>query len=143
MDVGNSEFERVSFLLLFAFLSLIESAVSLESSASIFRSAEMAETLASQWIRPVYQKTAESDRPSADDARGDSPHSRSPKARNGPPVNQDPPLKKAKTDSEVMALTTRTGGAYIPPARLRAMQAQITDKNRLVQKLSFSSTSFN
>ncbi|RKP26230.1 armadillo-type protein [Syncephalis pseudoplumigaleata] len=28
-----------------------------------------------------------------------------------------------------LAFTTRTGGAYIPPARLRAMQEQITDKN--------------
>lgn len=33
-------------------------------------------------------------------------------------------------EEEVLALTTRTGGAYIPPARLRAMQASITDKSR-------------
>lgn len=32
-------------------------------------------------------------------------------------------------EEEVLALTTRTGGAYIPPARLRAMQASITDKS--------------
>lgn len=37
--------------------------------------------------------------------------------------------KKTK-EEEVLALTTRTGGAYIPPARLRAMQASITDKSR-------------
>ena len=37
---------------------------------------------------------------------------------------------KKKKEEEVMALTTRTGGAYIPPARLRAMQASITDKSR-------------
>jgi pre-mRNA-splicing factor CWC22 len=30
----------------------------------------------------------------------------------------------------VEAFTGRTGGAYIPPARLRAMQAKITDKSR-------------
>ena len=28
-----------------------------------------------------------------------------------------------------MALTTRTGGAYIPPARLRELQSQIKDKS--------------
>ena len=27
-------------------------------------------------------------------------------------------------------ITTKTGGAYIPPAKLRMMQAQITDKSR-------------
>lgn len=27
-------------------------------------------------------------------------------------------------------ILTRTGGAYIPPAKLRMMQEQITDKNR-------------
>ena len=39
--------------------------------------------------------------------------------------------KKPKpATSGVEALTGRTGGAYIPPARLRAMQAKITDKSR-------------
>lgn len=33
---------------------------------------------------------------------------------------------KPATDGDLM---TRTGGAYIPPARLRMMQAQITDKS--------------
>lgn len=28
-----------------------------------------------------------------------------------------------------MALTTRSGGAYIPPARLRELQSQIKDKS--------------
>ncbi|KAI8057068.1 hypothetical protein BDF22DRAFT_669328 [Syncephalis plumigaleata] len=37
-----------------------------------------------------------------------------------------------------LAFTTRTGGAYIPPARLRAMQEQITDKNsREYQRISW------
>lgn len=45
--------------------------------------------------------------------------------------------KKAKEDEERLAkrqqrtvdlLTSKTGGAYIPPARLRMMQAEITDK---------------
>ena len=38
-----------------------------------------------------------------------------------------PPQKKTKDMDDIM---TRTGGAYIPPARLRMMQAQITDKSR-------------
>ncbi len=33
-------------------------------------------------------------------------------------------------------ILTRTGGAYIPPAKLRMMQAQITDKSRLVSHCS-------
>ena len=41
------------------------------------------------------------------------------------------PAKKAKADpTGVEALTMRTGGAYIPPAKLRAMQESITDKSR-------------
>ena len=43
----------------------------------------------------------------------------------------EPAPKKPKADpTGVEALTMRTGGAYIPPARLRAMQASITDKSR-------------
>ncbi|XP_072031453.1 uncharacterized protein [Amphiura filiformis] len=38
---------------------------------------------------------------------------------------QPPPPKKKKEES----LITRTGGAYIPPAKLRMMQEQITDKS--------------
>ncbi|XP_065892695.1 pre-mRNA-splicing factor CWC22 homolog [Dysidea avara] len=37
-----------------------------------------------------------------------------------------PPAKKKKEDNPLLM---RTGGAYIPPARLRMMQEQITDKN--------------
>lgn len=37
-----------------------------------------------------------------------------------------------------MLLNTRTGGAYIPPARLRMMQAQITDKSSMAyQRLAW------
>lgn len=39
-----------------------------------------------------------------------------------------PPIKKKKED--VDPVLTRTGGAYIPPAKLRLMQQQITDKSR-------------
>ncbi len=38
-----------------------------------------------------------------------------------------PPPKKKK--EELDPLLTRTGGAYIPPARLRMMQESITDKS--------------
>ena len=44
----------------------------------------------------------------------------------GATTDETPAPKKAKSD----LLTTKTGGAYIPPARLRMMQAQITDKTR-------------
>ena len=37
------------------------------------------------------------------------------------------PVRKTNKKDDV--LTNRTGGAYIPPARLRAMQESITDKN--------------
>lgn len=37
--------------------------------------------------------------------------------------------KKAKVVGDEL-LTSRTGGAYIPPAKLRMMQAQIKDKSR-------------
>lgn len=45
------------------------------------------------------------------------------------------PERKAK-DTDM--LNTRTGGAYIPPARLRMMQAQITDKSSVAyQRLAW------
>ncbi|XP_074159073.1 pre-mRNA-splicing factor CWC22 homolog [Sminthopsis crassicaudata] len=48
----------------------------------------------------------------------------------------EPPTKKKKDD--VDPLLTRTGGAYIPPAKLRMMQEQITDKNSLAyQRMSW------
>ncbi|XP_053606485.1 pre-mRNA-splicing factor CWC22 homolog [Plodia interpunctella] len=47
----------------------------------------------------------------------------------------DAPVRKAK---ETDMLNTRTGGAYIPPARLRMMQAQITDKSSVAyQRLAW------
>jgi pre-mRNA-splicing factor CWC22 len=54
-----------------------------------------------------------------------------------PPRARDGTVMKAKTEEEKQAvakaeyeklLTMRSGGTYIPPARLRALQAQITDK---------------
>ncbi|XP_050685101.1 pre-mRNA-splicing factor CWC22 homolog [Leptidea sinapis] len=47
----------------------------------------------------------------------------------------DVPQRKTK---ETDMLNTRTGGAYIPPARLRMMQAQITDKSSVAyQRLAW------
>ncbi|XP_057684776.1 pre-mRNA-splicing factor CWC22 homolog, partial [Corythoichthys intestinalis] len=47
-----------------------------------------------------------------------------------------PPAKKKK--EELDPILTRTGGAYIPPAKLRLMQQQITDKSSLAyQRMSW------
>lgn len=50
---------------------------------------------------------------------------------------QDEPTAKKKKD-ELDPLLTRTGGAYIPPAKLRMMQEQITDKNRHVNTTEYT-----
>ncbi|CAI9581723.1 unnamed protein product, partial [Staurois parvus] len=48
----------------------------------------------------------------------------------------EPPVKKKK--EELDPILTRTGGAYIPPAKLRMMQEQITDKSSLAyQRMSW------
>jgi len=47
-----------------------------------------------------------------------------------PSKEVSPAPKRVRAADGVEALTLRTGGAYIPPARLRAMQAKITDKSR-------------
>ena len=45
--------------------------------------------------------------------------------------------KKSKEEG-MDVLTSRTGGAYIPPAKLRMMQAEITDKNSMeFQRISW------
>lgn len=44
----------------------------------------------------------------------------------------DVPLHQKKT---VELLTSKTGGAYIPPAKLRMMQESITDKSRCLSYL--------
>ncbi|XP_030069484.1 pre-mRNA-splicing factor CWC22 homolog [Microcaecilia unicolor] len=57
-----------------------------------------------------------------------------------PPRSADstePPAKKKKKD-DLDPILTRTGGAYIPPAKLRMMQQQITDKSSLAyQRMSW------
>lgn len=50
-------------------------------------------------------------------------------------VKKEAPQRRAK---ETDMLNTRTGGAYIPPARLRMMQDQITDKSSMAyQRLAW------
>uniref|UniRef100_UPI00398F175F pre-mRNA-splicing factor CWC22 homolog n=1 Tax=Pristiophorus japonicus TaxID=55135 RepID=UPI00398F175F len=50
--------------------------------------------------------------------------------------SSEPPMKKKK--AELDPILTRTGGAYIPPARLRMMQDQIADKSSLAyQRMSW------
>lgn len=52
----------------------------------------------------------------------------SPPTDREPGAAEEPPVKKKK--EEIDPILTRTGGAYIPPAKLRMMQQQITDKSR-------------
>ncbi|XP_071482866.1 pre-mRNA-splicing factor CWC22 homolog, partial [Diadema antillarum] len=50
--------------------------------------------------------------------------------------NAPPPVKKKKAEPD--PILTKTGGAYIPPAKLRMMQAQITDKTSVAyQRISW------
>uniref|UniRef100_A0A286Y1K2 Pre-mRNA-splicing factor CWC22 homolog n=1 Tax=Cavia porcellus TaxID=10141 RepID=A0A286Y1K2_CAVPO len=66
-----------------------------------------------------------------------SPGRRSPEASINQSSAQDESSTKKKKD-ELDPLLTRTGGAYIPPAKLRMMQEQITDKNSLAyQRMSW------
>uniref|UniRef100_A0A8C1B580 Pre-mRNA-splicing factor CWC22 homolog n=2 Tax=Cyprinus carpio TaxID=7962 RepID=A0A8C1B580_CYPCA len=57
-------------------------------------------------------------------------------AKSDKPPTEEPPVKKRKEALD--PILTRTGGAYIPPAKLRMMQAQITDKSSLeYQRMSW------
>lgn len=54
-----------------------------------------------------------------------------------PEVKKDVPVP-ARKNRDIDMVNTRTGGAYIPPARLRMMQAQITDKSSMAyQRLAW------
>ncbi|KAM6934121.1 pre-mRNA-splicing factor CWC22 homolog [Xenentodon cancila] len=62
--------------------------------------------------------------------------SASPPTHKEPTAADEPPVKKKK--EELDPILTRTGGAYIPPAKLRMMQQQITDKSSLAyQRMSW------
>ncbi|KFV58306.1 Pre-mRNA-splicing factor CWC22, partial [Tyto alba] len=70
--------------------------------------------------------------------RYSSPDRRSPERSTAQSsLAQDETTSKKKKE-EVDPILTRTGGAYIPPAKLRMMQEQITDKNSLAyQRMSW------
>ncbi|GAA6073418.1 pre-mRNA-splicing factor CWC22 homolog, partial [Tachysurus ichikawai] len=83
-----------------------------------------------------------SDRRSSRERDGDRERFRPRRGRSSSPSQRDktpadePPVKKRK--EELDPILTRTGGAYIPPAKLRMMQAQITDKSSLAyQRMSW------
>lgn len=78
------------------------------------------------------------DRDRGDKRDGDSYRpARAPRSRSPSPSPRRKPVAPVRTEEEKQAaakaeyeklLTMRSGGTYIPPARLRALQAQITDK---------------
>ncbi|VUC21873.1 unnamed protein product [Clonostachys rosea] len=59
---------------------------------------------------------------------GDSYRPSPPRARTPPPVRTEEEKQAAAKAEYEKLLNMRSGGTYIPPARLRALQAQITDK---------------
>uniref|UniRef100_A0A674D4Y6 Pre-mRNA-splicing factor CWC22 homolog n=1 Tax=Salmo trutta TaxID=8032 RepID=A0A674D4Y6_SALTR len=78
-----------------------------------------------------YERQSSRDREAEFRRRG-----RSPSPAQKDPAAEEPPVKKKK--EELDPILTRTGGAYIPPAKLRMMQAQITDKSSLAyQRMSW------
>ncbi|XP_041700608.2 pre-mRNA-splicing factor CWC22 homolog isoform X2 [Coregonus clupeaformis] len=78
-----------------------------------------------------YERRSSRDREAEFRRRG-----RSPSPAQKDPAAEEPPVKKKK--EELDPILTRTGGAYIPPAKLRMMQAQITDKSSLAyQRMSW------
>ncbi|NWV57547.1 CWC22 factor, partial [Daphoenositta chrysoptera] len=70
--------------------------------------------------------------------RYSSPDRRSPERSAGQSSLAHDETSSKKKKEEVDPILTRTGGAYIPPAKLRMMQEQITDKNSLAyQRMSW------
>lgn len=70
--------------------------------------------------------------------RYSSPDRRSPERSTGQSSLAHDEAASKKKKEEVDPILTRTGGAYIPPAKLRMMQEQITDKNSLAyQRMSW------
>ncbi|NXG41584.1 CWC22 factor, partial [Psilopogon haemacephalus] len=70
--------------------------------------------------------------------RYSSPDRRSPERSTVQSTHAHDEVTSKKKKEEVDPILTRTGGAYIPPAKLRMMQEQITDKNSLAyQRMSW------
>ncbi|KAK8090191.1 hypothetical protein PG997_005152 [Apiospora hydei] len=78
-------------------------------------------------------------RPSGDNNNNEAPHRRSPPRRRSPVPEPTAEEKQAAAKAEYeKLLNARSGGLYIPPARLRALQAQITDKtSKEYQKMAW------
>uniref|UniRef100_A0A7N6FKA2 Pre-mRNA-splicing factor CWC22 homolog n=1 Tax=Anabas testudineus TaxID=64144 RepID=A0A7N6FKA2_ANATE len=86
-----------------------------------------------RYDRGRYARRPNRDAESDHRRRGRTPSS---PADREPAAASEPPVKKKK--EELDPILTRTGGAYIPPAKLRMMQQQITDKSSLpYQRMSW------
>ncbi|XP_077304241.1 pre-mRNA-splicing factor CWC22 homolog [Lithobates pipiens] len=87
-----------------------------------------------EWGRDLSRRGPEAD---FDRRRNNkSPPTGNSEQRSEDPGLAEPPVKKKK--EELDPILTRTGGAYIPPAKLRMMQEQITDKSSLAyQRMSW------
>ncbi|KAM6349057.1 pre-mRNA-splicing factor CWC22 homolog isoform 1-T3 [Alca torda] len=85
-----------------------------------------------------YEKWEEKESDRRKQRRYSSPDRRSPeRSTDQNSLAHDETTSKKKKE-EVDPILTRTGGAYIPPAKLRMMQEQITDKNSLAyQRMSW------
>ncbi|KNE57414.1 hypothetical protein AMAG_03133 [Allomyces macrogynus ATCC 38327] len=126
------------------------------SSRSISRSRSRSRSPPNRAARRDSPSSSPPPRRRADSASRSPPPRRSPSPRSSPPrrrasrtTRRSPPrhdpedgevgpaspprsrdsLPAAAPAAAVKPLTMRTGGAYIPPAKLRAMQAQISDKS--------------
>ncbi|XP_072197903.1 pre-mRNA-splicing factor CWC22 homolog isoform X2 [Excalfactoria chinensis] len=85
-----------------------------------------------------YEKWEERDYDRRRKRRLSSPDHRSPERSTDKGSNTHEEATSKKKKEEVDPILTRTGGAYIPPAKLRMMQEQITDKNSLAyQRMSW------
>ncbi|PKU47089.1 hypothetical protein llap_2638 [Limosa lapponica baueri] len=85
-----------------------------------------------------YERWEERESDRRKQRRYSSPDRRSPeRSTDQSSLAHDETTSKKKKE-EVDPILTRTGGAYIPPAKLRMMQEQITDKNSLAyQRMSW------
>ncbi|NXT05045.1 CWC22 factor, partial [Prunella fulvescens] len=85
-----------------------------------------------------YERWEDRDYDRRKQRRYSSPDRRSPERSTGQSSLAHDETTSKKKKEEVDPILTRTGGAYIPPAKLRMMQEQITDKNSLAyQRMSW------
>ena len=87
--------------------------------------------------RESYSPKSPDSEPNHRNRRRKSPrtHRRSPSPSSDEEQRTPPPKRKKEEPDPIL---TRTGGAYIPPARLRMMQAAISDKSSVAyQRISW------